>query len=138
MSAYRDDFLSGRERPDLAPPAPDAEWYEQLAETLLRARDHDIPMPRRPGPERPSASELLREALKVVRPFCATCDKPVERVEPVAMVECDAFRIWVLCHGAETKVQVDRRTIFIAATGDFKALADVLQQRVFEPPMELG
>lgn len=125
MTAYR-------ERPpgalDLAPPAPDAPWYEQLAHQLVLAHQ-PVARPRGPTP-----AQMLGVAMKYYKPQCARCGHEVGQLVLIQSAIDRTIIVHAFCHGETEPFEVDERAIMVRA-GDKHALAyyleDQLRRKVF-------
>lgn len=120
MTAYR-------ERPpgalDLAPPAPDAPWYEQLAHQVVLAHQ-PVARPRGPTP-----AQMLGVAAKYYKPRCLACRRDVERMEMFQSAIDRTIIVHAFCHGETESFEVDERAIMVRA-GDKHALAYYLEKQL--------
>lgn len=131
MTAYRS-------RPpgalDLAPPAPDAAWYEQLAHQLVLYHQ-PAPAPAE-RPRGPTPLQIVSFVAKYYLPRCASCRREVESVAIIQDASTRTIVVTAFCHGAAEDFEIDERAI-MARAGDRDALVDFLRdelrRKVFTP-----
>lgn len=129
MTAYR-------ERPpgalDLAPPAPDAPWYEQLAHQVVLAHQ---PAPRRPARDwRPTPAQVVDQIARYYRPWCVRCSGRVERVASFPSAIDRVTVVHALCHGEHETFEIDDLAIMLRFGKDELAdwLKEQLERQVFK------
>lgn len=127
-----------RERPpgalDLAPPAPDAPWYEQLAYQVVLAHP---PAPAAAARARgPTPAQVVDLVAKYYRPWCVRCRGRVGRVASFPSAIDRVTVVHALCHGEHESFEIDDRAIMVRA-GDKDELAywlkEQLSREVFKP-----
>jgi hypothetical protein len=134
-----------RERPpgalDLAPPAPDAPWYEHLAHQVVLAHQpaQALPaLPALPGESHrgPTPAQVVAAFAKHYRPQCWRCGRTVERLALFPSSLRRTVVIIAFCHGKEAEFEIDELGVVVRA-GDRDALtswlAEQLRRKVFAP-----
>jgi hypothetical protein len=134
MTAYR-------ERPpgalDLAPPTPDAPWYEHLAHQVVLAHQPKT-LPGLPGESHrgPTPGQVVTAAAKYYRPQCWVCGRKVIGLVIFLSARRRTVVIRAFCHGQEAEFEIDELGVVMRA-GDKDALigwlAEQLGRKVFAP-----
>jgi hypothetical protein len=125
MSPYRDPKpMMGVVVPAPGPtPSARTPWWEELAAAAVKA--HNRP----PAPEfrPPSPLALVQASLKVHRPRCRHCDRPVDRIESTMTPMSDEVVFVASCHGRrEERVVTGSQVAACWADCDARALLELV------------